>query len=93
MSSKDIYYVYTDRDNNPLYRQVRKNGEKEFCLQRYEDGKWVNGMKDIDRVLYNLPNVITAVKEGITVYWVEGEKDADKLNKKGLVATTIAGRR
>lgn len=93
MSSKDIYYVYTDRNNNPLYRQVRKNGEKDFCLQRYENGKWVNGMKDIDRVLYNLPNVITAINEGITVYWVEGEKDADKLNKKGLVATTIAGRR
>ena len=93
MSSNDINYIYTDETGNPLYRQVRKNGQKDFCLQRYENCKWTNGMKDIERVLYNLPSIIKAVENKEKIYWVEGEKDAETLKEKGLVATTIAGRR
>ena len=94
MSSKDIYYVYTDISSNPLYRQIRKNGQKDFCLQRFENGRWLNGMKDIEgRVLYNLPEVISAIEGAQKIYFVEGEKDVETLKEKGLVATTIAGRR
>jgi len=41
----------------------------------------------VDRVLYRLPEVITAE----TVYVVEGEKDANALANLGLVATTNPG--
>ena len=91
--SNDIYYEYTDKDGNPLYRQIRKNGQKDFCLQSYKNGSWVNGMKDVNRVLYNLPSVISGVEKAKKIYWVEGEKDVETLKEKGLVATTIAGRR
>lgn len=41
----------------------------------------------IDPVIYNLPNVINAVKSGQAVYFPEGEKDCQNLIKLGLVAT------
>ena len=37
-------------------------------------------MHNVKRIPYNLPNV---VKSEI-IYWVEGEKDVDNLNKIGL---------
>ena len=41
-------------------------------------------MTGVRYVLYNLPNVVKSEE----IYFVEGEKDADNLNKMGLVATT-----
>jgi len=38
-------------------------------------------------VLYNLPELIEAIKQRINVYVVEGEKDAENLEKWGLIAT------
>jgi hypothetical protein len=55
------------------------------------------GVKDVrperawpvaDRVLYRLPEVLSAVIEGRTVYVVEGESSADALAAAGHVATT-----
>lgn len=43
-----------------------------------------------EQLLYNLPNVIKAIKEGRTIYIVEGEKDADNLIQRGEVATTTS---
>lgn len=43
-----------------------------------------------EHILYNLPNLIEGVKNGQTVYIVEGEKDADNVIKRGLVATTTS---
>ena len=88
-------YIYTDKNEKPLYMQIRKQEgkEKTFFSKRYINGKWVNGLKDINRVLYNLPSVINAVQKSEKIYWVEGEKDVETLKEKGLVATTIAGRR
>lgn len=37
--------------------------------------------------LYNLPQVPAAAKKGLCVFIVEGEKDADRLNSLGYVAT------
>lgn len=91
MSSK-IEYIYTDPYNIPLYKQIRvqeKDG-KTFYGQRFENGEWVNGLDNVDKVLYNLPNVINAVENAKKIYWVEGEKDVETLKEKELVATTIA---
>lgn len=43
-----------------------------------------------EHILYNLPNLIEGVKNGQTVYIVEGEKDADNVIKRGLIATTTS---
>jgi hypothetical protein len=43
---------------------------------------------DPPRMLYGLPEVVAAIREGRTVYAVEGEKCADALVELGLTATT-----
>jgi hypothetical protein len=54
-------------------------------------------MDGVRRVLYRLPEVIKAIKKGWTIYIVEGEKDADALNKRftakkrRALATTNSG--
>jgi hypothetical protein len=77
-------------------------GEKRFLQRRYapdhpEAGKkccpdgYVWGLKDIQRVLFNLPEVLSAIEEGDVVWFVEGEKDARTLQHKGLPATCNPG--
>lgn len=39
-------------------------------------------------VLYNLPEILKAIKKGEEVYFAEGEKDCDNLVKWGLTTTT-----
>lgn len=92
MSDK-VIYTYTDKEENPLYRINRyyKDGKKGFYGERFENGKWVKGLKGVEKVLYKLPLVIEAVKKAEKIYIVEGEKDVETLIKKGKVATTIAG--
>lgn len=79
-------YYYTDENNKPLYKVVRYE-PKSFVQAKYDNGNWIFKMTGVRYVLYNLHNVI----ESKEVYFVEGEKDADNLNKIGLVATTTAG--
>jgi hypothetical protein len=42
-------------------------------------------------LIYNLPKVVAAVQNGQTIWWPEGEKDADSLKAIGLVATSHHG--
>lgn len=79
-------YIYNDKEGKKLYKVIRFE-PKNFVQAKYDNGKWIFKMTGVNYVLYNLPNV---VKSDI-VYFVEGEKDADNLNKIGLVATTTAG--
>lgn len=84
--SNRTYYEYTDEANNVLYRVVRFT-PKGFTQERYEDGRFLPGLNGVRRVLYNLPRVL----ESLSVYVVEGEKDADRLGAEGVVATTNVG--
>lgn len=76
-------YIYRDEDGTPLYKVMRFE-PKNFIQAKYDNGNWVFKMTGVKYVLYNLPNVIKSDE----IYFVEGEKDADNLNKMGLVATT-----
>jgi len=81
-------YDYTDEKGNLLFQVVRY--EPKGFAQRRPDGKggsiWnLNGIK---RVLYRLQELI---KGSDPVFVVEGEKDADRLIKLGLTATTNPG--
>jgi hypothetical protein len=82
-------YAYTDEAGRLLFETVRFANPKDF-RQRRPDGRGghVWNLKGLRRVLYRFPEVLRAVKEGRTVYVVEGEKDADNLARLGLVATT-----
>lgn len=79
-------YIYRDENDKPLYKVVRFE-PKNFMQAKYDNGNWIWKMNDVRYVLYNLSNVL----KSDTVFFVEGEKDADNLNKLGLVATTTVG--
>ena len=76
-------YCYFDVNNNLVYKAVRYTN-KDFEPERLCNGKWIHNLINVERIPYNLPNVVKSE----VIYWVEGEKDADNLNKIGLTATT-----
>ena len=83
-------YDYVDENGTLLYQSVRK-APKSFYQRRPDPakhGSWLNNLQKVRRVLYSLPSVLAAVKDGKPIYFVEGEKDADRLNSLGYVATT-----
>ncbi len=82
-------YTYRDEEGRPLY-QVRRYQPKTFRQYRREGDRWVPGLGETRRVLYRLPEVIEAAREGRVVIVVEGEKDADVLADLDFVATTCA---
>ncbi|MBN1982613.1 MAG: hypothetical protein JW795_13855, partial [Chitinivibrionales bacterium] len=78
---------YTDETGKHLFSVIRYN-PKTF-RQKSASGDW--SMKGMRRVIYRLPQVLKAIKEGETIYIVEGEKDVETLEAQGLVATMNSG--
>jgi hypothetical protein len=76
-------YSYIDEEGKELFRVVRFK-PKDFKVKHEVNGQWVWDKKGIREVLYNLPQIIKAEE----VWLVEGEKDADNVQKLGLMATT-----
>ena len=89
-STIEATYDYKDADGNLAYQVVRLKPKSFY--QRRPDGKggWINSIKDTVRVLYRLPELL-AVDKGVSVFVVEGEKDANNLWALGFAATTNAG--
>ncbi len=93
-------YEYDDGVGNTVYRTKRLEAtghNKRFVAERFEAGRWVNGLGTVPRVLYRLTDLQNAVaiarakgNEPPLVYFVEGERKADKLIAMGFVATAIA---
>ncbi len=81
-------YPYTDEAGKLLYEAVRKEPKDFLQRQPLTNGKWQWNLKGVRRVIYNLPAVLKAINEDTLVFLVEGEKDAEALIKRGLVATT-----
>ena len=80
-------YEYVDEAGKFLFETVRFK-PKSFAQRIREDGKWIWKLGDTRRVLFNLPEVLRAIAEGIWVFLVEGEEDVLTLKKYGFVATT-----
>jgi hypothetical protein len=82
-------YRYTDAGGKLLFEVVRCEGKR--FLQRRPDptrkSGWDWKLGEIDRPLYRLPAVIEAVRDGLTVFVAEGEKDVDALVRVGAPAT------
>lgn len=85
-------YSYEDEEGHELYQAVRLPG-KQFRQRHWDpdspDAKdgWVKNLDGVRRVLYNLPAVIAAVRDGKGIWIVEGEKDVESLIAEGKVAT------
>ncbi|MCC4251210.1 AAA family ATPase [Sphingobium naphthae] len=86
-------YEFTDADGTVLYRTRRMehpSRPKRFEAQRPDGrGGWIDKLGDCPRVLYRLPELLAA-DPAEPVYFVEGERKADKLAAWGLIATSVA---
>lgn len=83
-------YIYRDFQNVPVFRVVRyenADGSKRFIQCRSNgQGGFIVGMKGVQRVLFQLPELIASAKSEI-VYIVEGEKKVKALEAWGMIAT------
>jgi archaellum biogenesis ATPase FlaH len=94
-------YDYVNEDGKPLFQVVRFK-PKEFRMRRPDrKGGWSWDLRDVRLVPYNLPQILEAKKAlriifqgkilkilpSKQIFIAEGEKDADALRNKGLVAT------
>lgn len=90
------YYTYTDETGKPVHRVERREAtdatgarRKDFPQSHWNGTGWSSGTKPLTTLrLYHLPDIIQYVTA--TVWYCEGEKDADRLRSLGLVATTNA---
>ena len=90
------YYTYTDETGKPVHRVERREAtdatgarSKKFPQSHWNGTGWSSGTKPLPTLhLYHLPDIMRWVTA--TVWYCEGEKDADRLQSLGLVATTNA---
>src|SRR5262245_53408721 len=88
----DAVYDFVDANSKLLWQKLRNPpGSKSKFTQRRPDGNsgciWKDVRKGLPSVLYHLPEVIAALKDGRLIIVVEGEKDADNLRALGVLAT------
>jgi len=81
------WYDYRDEQGTLLFQAVRFSPKSFSQRQPDGQGSWMYNLRGVRRVLYRLPELLAADPQR-SVFLCEGEKDADLLWKKGLVATT-----
>jgi RecA-family ATPase len=93
-SKPSAVYDYKDRDGTLLYQVLRyppkPNKPKPIGVRRPDgNGGWIYNLKGFDRrVLYRWPELLQF--PDATIFFTEGEKDADRVWSFDLCATTIA---
>lgn len=86
-------FPYEDETGEELF-QVVKFDPKDFRQRRRDKSKpggWIWSIKGVRQVPYRLPELIEALSLGRTIYYVEGEKDVERLRSLGFAATTSPG--
>ena len=83
-------YRYTDAEGKYLYSRLRFSPKAfRYAIINHEtDEGHFSRAENLPFTMYNLPQTLEAIKKGISVCFVEGEKDAENLRKIGIVATT-----
>lgn len=97
-------YIYADAAGNELIRVNRADdgsGGKKIWQEYLSDGVWVKKADEVPAEVkaaakasvmpYRYAEVMAAAAQGQRIYWVEGEKCADRLWELGLPATTTIG--
>ena len=86
-------YDYIGDHGVLVYQVVRTDfadGKKTFRQQRPDgQGGWISSIKGIERIPYNLPEILHRKERWVWV--VEGEKCVERLRDLGIVATTNNG--
>ena len=83
-------YQYHNAEGEVVYEVVKYGPDKTFKQRSKVNGEWRWSMEGVEKVLYNLPAILSAHPE-TTIWVVEGEKDVETLRKQGLVATCNVG--
>lgn len=86
-------YDYRDEAGSVLF-QVCRTADKQFPQRRPDrttKSGWSWKLGDVRRVLYRLPKVIEAVRDGKVIYICEGERDVHTLEAEHLIATCNPG--
>jgi 5S rRNA maturation endonuclease (ribonuclease M5) len=85
-------YIYRTESGEPFLR-VRKyldeKNKKQYPQAHWQDGKWANGKPAGAKLPYRLPELRKA-SPATTIYFCEGEKNVDALDKIGVTATTAS---
>jgi hypothetical protein len=80
-------YDYVDEKETLLFQVCRSEPKAFFQRQPDGEGGWIKNLEGVRRVLYRLPEVLSAAQ----VIVVEGEKDAETVCSLGLVGTCNPG--
>lgn len=90
-------FTFVDANNEPIYfkaKLVNEDGSK-YAPYFSISGNEVIAKRLHEEVPYNLFNLLNGIRNGKTIIFVEGEKDANTINKvlrgKNYVATSIKG--
>lgn len=78
---------YEDEDGRLSYQVVRVEPKSFFVRRPNAKDGWIKNLTGVKRVPYNLPEVLAATKDD-WVFFVEGEKDADRLMDYNLISST-----
>ena len=81
-------YPYRDVHGTLLYEVCRYEPKAFRQRQPKAGGGWEWNLNGVDRVLYRLPEVLTAAATGERIILAEGEKDVDALVKLGVLGAT-----
>ena len=80
-------YQYFNLNNSVAHETIRYS-PKDFRQRQPGPDGYIWSLQGIEPILYRLPEITEAIKEGRPVFVCEGEKDADNLVKLGFEATT-----
>jgi len=81
-------YIYRQADSAP-YLKVCRTAEKQFPQFHWDGSGWKKGKPNGPKIPYRLPELLAA-SVGTTIYFCEGEKDADAVHALGLLGTTCS---
>lgn len=86
-------YQYRKADGSLSHEKLKyvTDKGKTFKQRRIDGDSIVDNLGDIEKIPYNYPNLINAIKEDKLVIYVEGEKDADTGKVLGYNTTTMGG--
>lgn len=76
--------------NGILAYEVGRSVSKDFRQRVPHGSAWKYSLDGVTRVPYRLPELLEGINAGRMVFFVEGEKDADRLIACGRLATTNA---
>ena len=89
-------YIYRDLHGQRVGRVIRTRTEHEhgaakgFYLRRFDPLTRTWPLGAFDPVVYRLPQIAAAIKDGQAIWLCEGEKDADRAADLGLAAACNA---